>query len=177
MKDAYQVRSGGTGDASVPPHVLQYLKSMQMNLQHQQDTLNYLVTSAGGSGGLRSGSQKIPVPSNLMSPRPHSLNESSQQHALLLKNLEEMTLSVRGVCDENDKLKKRNVQLERELTKCQNKLLELQEAKEKEEEEEEMKQIERVSSEVISDRDHARHMANTNRSLSDKSLAQSAEKM
>ena len=79
--------------------------------------------------------------------------------------------------DENDKLKKRNVQLERELTKCQNKLLELQEAKEKEEEEEEMKQIERVSSEVISDRDHARHMANTNRSLSDKSLAQSAEKM
>jgi len=177
VKDAYQVRSGGTGDASVPPHVLQYLQSMQMNLQHQQDTLNYLVTSAGGSGGLRSGSQKIPVPSNLMSPRPHSLNESSQQHALLLKNLEEMTLSVRGVCDENDKLKKRNVQLERELTKCQNKLLELQEAKEKEEEEEEMKQIERVSSEVISDRDHARHMANTNRSLSDKSLAQSAEKM
>ena len=48
--------------------------------------------------------------------------------------------------------------------------MELQEAKEQEEEEEAEKQIERVSSQVINDRDHARHMAVANRSMSEKSL-------
>jgi hypothetical protein len=163
--------NGGNSEAcSVSPQVLQYLQGMQMNLQHQQDTLNYLLS---GSGGVGVGGSQMMHPS--MSPRPHhSLHESdkSDKHhaAALLKSLESATLSVKSLCDENDKLKKRNLHLERELTKCQNKLLELQEAKEMEEEEEEMAHIERVSSEVISDRDHARRLANANRSLSDKSL-------
>ena len=175
-KDHFASRGGGTSEASISPQVLQYLQGMQMNLQHQQDTLNYLLSGSGvSSSGLRSGPQMHGPSSHHMSPRPHSLNDSGQHHAALLKSLESATLSVKSLCDENDKLKKRNLHLERELTKCQNKLLELQEAKEIEEEEEQMAQIERVSSEVISDRDHARHLANANRSLSDKSLKGQAE--
>jgi len=136
---------------------------------------------AGVGGKAQYSAQKPPVSSGpkrsesagvLHSPRPHSF---TNDHALLIRTFEDMTASVRGLCDENEKLKKRNLHLERELTKCQNKLLELQELQEQEEEEEQMKQIERVSSEVISDRDHARHMATANRSLSDKALSSQAD--
>ncbi|QDZ25714.1 serine/threonine-protein kinase [Chloropicon primus] len=163
-KDGSQARGGAGPEASVSPQVVQYLQGMQASLQQQQDTLSYLL---GSGGSLKLGGQKGAA---LQSPRPHSLHESGQHHAQLLKSLDEMTLSIRGLCEENDKLKKRNLHLERELTKCQNKLLELQEAKEEEEEEQQMKQIERVSSQVINDRDNARHLASANRSLSDKSL-------
>lgn len=160
-----------SSDASLPPQVAQYLQGMQISLQHQQDTLNQLLSGGQLGPGLRMGSlQKGQKHAALHSPRPHSLNESGQHHASLLKSLDEMSVSVCTLCEENDKLKKRNLHLERELTKCQNKLLELQEAKEQEEEEEAEKQIERVSSQVINDRDHARHMAVANRSMSEKSL-------
>ena len=163
-KDLAGQSRGGGADASVPPQVAQYLQAMQSSMQQQQETLAYLM------GGLRIGGQKMAGGSILQSPRPHSLNESGQHHTQLIKAADEMSSQVRALCEENDKLKKRNLHLERELTKCQNKLLELQEAKEKEEEEEQMKELERVSSQVIIDRDNARHLASANRSASEKSL-------
>ena len=127
-KDLAGQSRGGGADASVPPQVAQYLQAMQSSMQQQQETLAYLM------GGLRIGGQKMAGGSILQSPRPHSLNESGQHHTQLIKAADEMSSQVRALCEENDKLKKRNLHLERELTKCQNKLLELQEAKEKEEE-------------------------------------------
>jgi len=159
-QDPQQQQKGAAGQHASQQALATCIEGLLSNMSVQYENLQTLMSSlTPASGNLTAGkriasAQSLPTLRGSDAVPPSKLDDHKVN-----KCLDDFNGMIRALVEENDKLKKRNLTLERELTKCQNKLLELQEKRAEEEKEEKMKRIERESSEVISDRDHARHMA------------------